>query len=68
LGIGLRGNYAKTLDETRENYASGVISAWYKNKWITPIVSFERTYLVDHDVRSDSFSANLLTLSLRKEF
>jgi len=31
-------------------------------------VSFERTYLVDHDVRSDSFAANLETFSLRKEF
>jgi len=68
VGIGLRGNYAKTLDETRENYASGVISVWYKNKWVTPVVSFERTYLVDHDVRSDSFAANLVTFSLRKEF
>ena len=68
LGIGLRGNYAKTLDETRENYASGVVSVWYKNKWVTPVVSFERTYLVDHDVRSDSFAANLVTFSLRKEF
>lgn len=68
FGVGLRGNYAKTLDETRENYASGVISVWYKNKWVTPVVSFERTYLIDHDVRSDSFDANLITLSLRKEF
>ena len=68
LGVGLRGNYAKTREETRESYASGVISAWYKNKWVTPIVSFERTYLIDHNIRSDSFDANLLTLSLRKEF
>jgi len=68
LGVGLRGNYAKTLENTQETYASGVISTWYKNEWVTPIVSFERTYLVDRDVRSDSFDANLLTLSLRKEF
>jgi hypothetical protein len=68
LGVGLRGNYAETREETRENYASGVISVWYKNKWVTPVVSFERTYLIDHDVRSDSFDANLVTLSLRKEF
>jgi len=45
-----------------------VVSVWYKNKWVTPVVSFERTYLVDHDVRSDSFAANLVTFSLRKEF
>ncbi len=68
LGIGLRGNYAKTLEETQENYASGVISAWYKNKWVTPVVSFERTYLVDHDVRSDSFAANLLPFLSERSF
>src|SRR4030042_2573618 len=39
LGIGLRGNYAKTREETQENYASGGISAWDKNKWVTPFVS-----------------------------
>jgi hypothetical protein len=68
LGVGLRGNYAKTREETRESYASGVISAWYKNKCVTPIVSFERTYLVDRQNRRDSFDVTLVTLSLRKEF
>jgi hypothetical protein len=68
LGARLNGSYAKTWKENSQRYADAVLSFWYKNKWVTPILTLERTYLHDHVNRHDSFTANLLTLSLRKEF
>ncbi len=68
LGGRLFGSYAKTRKEDSQNYADGGLSLWYKNKWVTPMVTVERTYLVDKVNRADSFDANLLTLSLRKDF
>jgi len=68
LGARVYGSYAKTWKENSQRYADGVISFWYKNKWVTPILTLERTYLTDHVVRNDSFDANLLTISLRKDF
>lgn len=68
LGARLNGSYAKTAGENSQRYADGVLSFWYKNKWVTPILTLERTYLVDHVRRHDSFDANLITFSLRKEF
>jgi hypothetical protein len=68
LGARLYGSYAKTTEENRQIYADGVVSVFYKNKWLTPILTWERTYLVDKVNRDDGFSANLLTFSLRKEF
>ena len=68
LGVRLGGSYAKTLDENPQIFADGTISVWYKNKIVTPILTFERSYLTDQVNRRDGFSANLLTLSLRKDF
>ena len=68
LGARLNGSYAKTLQENRQTYGDLVLSLWYKNKWLIPILTLERTYLVDRMVRADGFTANLLTFSLRKEF
>lgn len=68
LGAKVYGSYAKSYNENSERYADGVFSFWYKNKWLTPIVTFERTYLVDKVNRDDGFDANLVTFSLRKEF
>jgi len=68
LGARVYGSYAKTWKENSQRYADGVISIWYKNKWVTPILTLERSYLIDHEVRNDSFDANLLTFSLRKDF
>ena len=68
LGARLYGSYAKTTEENRQIYADGVISVYYKNKWLTPILTWERTYLTDKTNPGDGFSANLLTFSLRKEF
>ena len=68
LGARLYGSYAKTTEEDPQIYADGLISLYYRNKWITPIVTLERTYLTDKVNRADSFNANLLTFSLRKEF
>ena len=68
FGASFRGNYANTLQENPQAYADGVLSFWYKNPWVTPIVALERTYLIDNVNSLDSFSANLLTLSLRKDF
>jgi hypothetical protein len=68
LGARLNGSYAKTWKENSQRYADAVLSVWYKNKWLTPILTLERTYLHDHVNRNDSFTANLLTFSLRKEF
>ena len=68
LGARLNGSYAKTWKENSQRYADAVLSFWYKNKWVTPILTLERTYLHDHVNRHDSFAANLLTFSLRKEF
>jgi hypothetical protein len=68
FGAGFRGSYAKTKENNPQNYADWVVSGWYKNEWVTPIVSLERTYLVDDFNRNNNFDAYLLTLSLRKEF
>jgi hypothetical protein len=68
LGAKAYGSYAKTWKENSQRYADGVLSFWYKNKWVTPILTLERSYLVDRITRNDSFDANLLTFSLRKEF
>jgi hypothetical protein len=68
LGAKAYGSYAKTWKENSQQYADGVLTFWYKNKWVTPILTLERTYLVDEITRNDSFDANLLTLSLRKDF
>jgi hypothetical protein len=68
LGARIYGNYAKTMKENSQHYANAVISVWYKNRWVTPIVTFEKTYLNDHVNRRESFNANLVTFSLRKEF
>ena len=68
LGARIYGSYAKTMKENPQRYADAVISIWYKNKWVTPIVTLEKTYLNDHVKRHESFNANLVTFSLRKEF
>lgn len=68
LGVRLNGSYAKTMGENSQKYADGTLSFWYKNKWVTPVLAFERTYLTDRINRRDSFDANLVTFSLRKEF
>jgi hypothetical protein len=68
LGARVNGSYAKTAGENSQRYADGVLSLWYKNKWVTPILTLERTYLIDRLQCRDNFDANLLTFSLRKEF
>jgi len=68
LGARVYGSYAKTLKENPQRYLDGAFSIFYKNKWLIPTLTFERTYLHDHVNRNDSFDANLLTFSLRKEF
>jgi hypothetical protein len=68
LGARFNGSYARTRDENSQKYADGLISIWYKNKWVTPILTLERTYLIDRERRNDGFNANLLTFSLNKEF
>lgn len=68
LGARINGSVAQTRKENQQNYTDAVLSIWYKNKWVTPILAVERTYLLDRVNRHDSFTANLVTLSLRKEF
>lgn len=68
LGARLNGVYAKTFKENAQRYGDAILSLWYKNRWVTPILTLERTYLSDHVNRKDSFSAHLVTFSLRKEF
>lgn len=68
LGAKFYGHYAKTLKDDRQIYADGAVSVWYKNKWVTPIITLQRAYLLDRVNRNDSFAANLVTFSLRKEF
>jgi hypothetical protein len=68
LGARLNGSYAKTLKENPQTYGDLVLSLWYKNKWLIPILALERTYLVDRTVRADGFDAYVATFSLRKEF
>ena len=68
FGGRMNGSYAKSLGENPQNYADGVISVWYKNKCVTPILTFERTYLTDNVVHPAGFNANLITFSLRKDF
>jgi hypothetical protein len=68
LGARLAGSYAQTRGENDERLADSEFSIWYKNPYVTPIVSLRRTYLVDHENRQDGFDANMVTFSLRKEF
>jgi len=68
LGARFYGSVAKTTGENTQDYTDGVLSIWYKNKWLTPILSLERTYLIDRVIPQNSFTANLVTVSLRKEF
>jgi hypothetical protein len=68
LGARIYGSAAKTTKENRQNYTDGVLSIWYKNKWLIPTLALERTYLLDRINRHDSFTAHLVTFSLRKEF
>ncbi len=68
LGARMNASYAKTMKENAQRYADAVLSIWYKNKCVTPIISLEKTYLHDHVKPADSFDAKLLTFSLRKEF
>jgi hypothetical protein len=68
LGARIYGSYAKTEDENPQRYADGNLSIFYKNKWLIPTLTLERTYLHDHVNPNDSFDANVVTLSLRKEF
>jgi hypothetical protein len=68
LGARIYGSYGKTMGENPQRYADVTLSIWYKNKWVTPILALERTYLHDHVNPKDNFDANLLTFSLRKEF
>ena len=68
LGARFSGNYARTRKENSQKYADGVLSFWYKNRWVTPVIALERTYLRDRERHNDSFDANLLTVSLEKEF
>jgi hypothetical protein len=68
LGARIYGSYGKTMGENPQRYADVTLSIWYKNKWVTPILALERTYLHDHVIPKDSFDANLVTFSLRKEF
>ena len=68
FGGRLNGSYARSLGENAQNYVDGVVSFWYKNKLITPIVTLERTYLTDNVIHSNGFNANLITFSLRKDF
>jgi len=68
LGARIYSSYAKSKDENPQRYADGTLSIFYKNKWLIPTLALERTYLHDHVNPRDSFDANLLTFSLRKEF
>lgn len=68
LSLRLGGSLARTKEENDQEYARGIISLWYKTGGITPILSFERSYLSDNQNPADDFSANWLTLTLRKEF
>jgi hypothetical protein len=68
LGARIYGSYAKTLNENPQRYLDANFSIFYRNKWLIPTVTFERTYLLDHLNHNDSFDANLVMFSLRKEF
>jgi hypothetical protein len=68
LGARMYWSVAKTMGETHEHYLDGVLSIWYKNKWLIPTLTLERTYLLDRLNPHNSFTANLVTFSLRKEF
>ena len=68
LGGRLTSTYARTEEENSQRYSVVSLSFWYKNKWIIPIVTFERYDLDDFERPGDGFSANLVTVSLRKEF
>ncbi len=68
FGGRIYGSYAKSLKENPQNYADGLVSVWYKNKLLTPILTFERTYLTDRVTHRNGFNANLLTIALRKDF
>ncbi len=68
LGARLYGSYAQSRGENDERLADLALRIWYKNPYVTPVVTLERTYLVDHTNPKDGFDANMVTFSLRKEF
>jgi hypothetical protein len=68
FGSGFRGSYAKTTENNPQSFCDWMVSGWYKNKYVTPIVSLERNRLVDNINPTNNFNAYLLTLSLKKEF
>ncbi|MHC1745317.1 MAG: hypothetical protein AB9873_20125 [Syntrophobacteraceae bacterium] len=68
LGGRFAASFARTSEENEQKYAVGTLSFWYKNRWVIPVLTLERSYLTDYENRDDSYSANLVTLSLRKEF
>ena len=68
LGARVYGSYAQTLKENPQRYLDGTFSVFYKNKWLIPTITYEKTYLHDHVNRADSFDAHLIMFSLRKEF
>jgi hypothetical protein len=68
LGARLYGSYAQSRGENDERLADLALRIWYKNPYVTPVVTLERTYLVDHTRPNDGFDANMVTFSLRKEF
>ena len=68
LGGRMTGSYARSTGENSQNYVDAVVSVWYKNNIVTPIFTYERTYLTDNVVHANGFNANLFTFSLRKDF
>ena len=68
LGARIYGSVAKTTGENTQDYTDGILSVYYKNKWLTPMLALERIYLLDRVNRHNSFTANLVTFSLRKDF
>ncbi len=68
LGARFSGSYAQTKGENPQDLADAVLSIWYKNPCVTPVVTLERTYLVDHKRKHDDFDTNMVVFSLRKEF
>jgi hypothetical protein len=68
LGARLYGSYAQSRGENDERLADISLRLWYKNSYLTPVVTLERTYLVDHKRPKDGFDANMVIFALRKEF
>lgn len=68
LGGSFTGTYARTFKENDQKFAFGSLKLWYRGYRLIPVVAFERYYLSDLESPADSFSANMVTLSLRKEW